>query len=140
MQLQSCAISPEGGQTRFNQIKNLFGARQLWQKKRTPTNISTDKSECPFLLPFLLFFAPLEQARFEGHQDIVSLLEKHMPSRGPDSLLNIARACIRTRLIERQRDGGSIAEIFGSRVAAAHIAQGIRLRSSDPGGFARRSL
>ena len=56
----------------------------------------------------------LEQARVKGHTDIINLLENCTPY--PDSLLNIARTCIRTRLIKRQRDGvqslkSSIAEL-----------------------------
>ena len=45
----------------------------------------------------------LGQARFAGHECIIRLLEKHIPT-GPDSLLLMARTCIRTRLIESKRD------------------------------------
>ena len=56
----------------------------------------------------------LVQARVKGHTEIINLLESRTPC--PDSLLNIARTCIRTRLIKRQRDGvqslrSSVAEL-----------------------------
>ena len=58
----------------------------------------------------------LEQAELSGHFAVIRLLENHIHPRGPDSLLNIARTCIRTRLIKRPRGRGrslssSIAEL-----------------------------
>ena len=63
-----------------------------------------DKNNCTALV----------QARAKGHTKIINLLESHTSC--PDSLLNIARTCIRTRLIKRQRDGvqslrSSVAEL-----------------------------
>lgn len=52
-----------------------------------------DKNNCTALV----------QARAKEHTDIINLLESRTPD--PDSLLSIARTCIRTRLIKRQRDG-----------------------------------
>ena len=58
----------------------------------------------------------LEQAELSGHFAVIRLLENHIHPRRPDSLLNIARTCIRTRLIKRPRGRGrllssSIAEL-----------------------------
>ena len=55
-------------------------------------------------------------AKSSGHFAIIGLLENHIHPRGPDSLLNMARTCIRARLIKRQRDGmqslrSSVAEL-----------------------------
>ena len=55
-----------------------------------------------------------EQARVKGHTEIINFLDNCTPCL--DSLLNIARTCIRTRLIKRQRDGvqslrSSVAEL-----------------------------
>lgn len=63
-----------------------------------------DKNDCTALV----------QARAKGHTDIINLLESCIPD--PDSLQSIARTCIRTRLIKRQRDGvqslrSSVAEL-----------------------------
>lgn len=63
-----------------------------------------DKNNCTALV----------QARAKGHTEIINLLNSRTPC--PDSLLNIARTCIRTRLIKRQRDGvqslrSSVAEL-----------------------------
>lgn len=80
----------------------------------------------------------LQQARLKGHTDIVNVLETHIPQVNPDSLLFIARTCIRTRLIERQADrkqslSSLAAELPLPSLVQKYVYGHLTLHSGPPG-------
>ena len=77
----------------------------------------------------------LERARVKRHTEIINLLESRTPC--PDSLLNIARTCIRTRLIKRQRDGvqslrSSVAELPLPRLHKEYVYGPLSATPGEP--------
>ena len=80
----------------------------------------------------------LERARLEGREDIVNVLENHIPQLNPNSLLSIARTCIRTRLIERQADGveflsSSVAQLPLPELVKKYVHDHLTLEAGPPG-------
>ena len=80
----------------------------------------------------------LEHARLRGQEDIVNVLENHIPQLNPNSLLSIARTCIRTRLIERQADGvqllsSSVAQLPLPELAKKYVHDHLTLEAGPPG-------